>query len=63
MAPGLNVNGSALAYGLRSRLPAHVAVTGGLAENPARLQETLVFLNSASEQNTVAVTTISERQN
>ena len=35
LSDGLNVNGSALSKGLRSRLPEGVSVTGGLREAPA----------------------------
>jgi hypothetical protein len=54
LSDGLHVNGSALSQGLRSKLPANVAVTGGLAADQDRFQETLVFLDTVSEQNTVA---------
>jgi hypothetical protein len=54
LSAGLNVNGSALAEGLHSRLPAHVAVTGGLAADSVHFRETLVFLDSVSDRNTVA---------
>ena len=54
LSDGLNVNGSALSEGLRNTLPPHVAVTGGLAADQARFQETLVFLDCPSDQKTVA---------
>jgi len=53
LSDGLTVNGSALAQGLRSRLPAEVAVTGGLAGDQDRFQETLVFLDAISDQRIV----------
>jgi hypothetical protein len=54
LSEGLNVNGSALAKGLRSKLPAHVAVTGGLAGDQARFKETIVFIDSVSSKNNIA---------
>lgn len=44
-AEGLQVNGSALAEGLSKGLPAGVSVTGGLAADGERFQQTLVGLN------------------
>ena len=43
LAEGLNVNGSELVTGLRRGLPAHVAVTGGLAGDGARFEQTDVY--------------------
>ena len=43
LAEGLNVNGSELVSGLRRGLPAHVAVTGGLAADGARFERTSVY--------------------
>jgi len=54
LSDGLNVNGSALAKGLQSTLPANVSVTGGLAGDQDRFKETLVFLDNVSGQNTIA---------
>jgi len=54
LSDGLNVNGSALAKGLRSALPDTVAVTGGLAGDQDRFQETLVFLDAIADGKTVA---------
>jgi hypothetical protein len=54
LSDGLNVNGSALAKGLRSRLAANVAVTGGLAGDQDRFIETVVFLDSVSKKNNIA---------
>jgi hypothetical protein len=42
ISDGLSVNGSDLARGLNSRLPPHVAVTGGLAADGARFRKTWV---------------------
>lgn len=54
LSEGLNVNGSALAKGLRSKLPANVAVTGGLAGDHDRFSETVVFLDGISKKNNIA---------
>lgn len=54
LSAGLNVDGSALARGLHSRLPASVAVTGGLAADGANFEDTFVFLDTVSEQDKVA---------
>jgi hypothetical protein len=53
LSDGLNVNGSALVQGLRRGLPEGVAVTGGLAGDQDRFSETLVFLDSISQKNTI----------
>ncbi|HNS21275.1 MAG TPA: FIST C-terminal domain-containing protein [Sedimentisphaerales bacterium] len=53
LSDGLSVNGSALAKGLQSRLPANVSVTGGLAADQDRFEETTVFLDSLSDHKTV----------
>ena len=42
IAEGLRVNGSELVEGLRLGLPAHVAITGGLAGDGARFERTTV---------------------
>jgi hypothetical protein len=54
LADGLQVNGSELIAGLAKRLPAHVAITGGLAGAGVRSQETLVFWDGAPEQEVIA---------
>jgi hypothetical protein len=53
LSNGLNVNGSALIKGLRNKLPAGVAATGGLAGDQARFHETCVFMNDYSCANAV----------
>lgn len=45
LSDGLHVNGSELVDGLVGRLPAHVAVTGGLAGDGALFTQTLVHMN------------------
>ncbi len=53
LSDGLNVNGSALAQGLQSKLPPDVAVTGGLAGDQGRFKETAVFLDTISDKKTI----------
>ena len=52
---GLHVNGTNLVKGLTGKLPKEVAVTGGLVGDQDRFKETFVGLDSAAEQNTIAV--------
>ena len=54
LAEGLKVNGSELVKGLQGGLPANVAVTGGLAGDGARFEQTAVFLNSKVRGGAVA---------
>ena len=54
LSEGTNVNGSTLVAGLARHLPESVTVTGGLAGDGARFEETLVFWDGAPERNTVA---------
>ena len=54
LSDGLNVNGSALSKGLRSRLHEGVSVTGGLAGDQTRFEETLVILDENCDKHTVA---------
>ena len=54
LSDGLNVNGSALAKGLRSRLPEGVSVTGGLAGDQGRFEETFVLLDENCSRQTIA---------
>ena len=55
LAEGLNVNGTALAAGLRAALPDHVAVTGGLAGDGADFRKTSVFLDGESHDGGIAL--------
>jgi hypothetical protein len=55
LSVGLNVNGSELVRGLTSTLPANVTVTGGLAGDKDRFQETLVIADGPASSDTVAV--------
>ncbi|SRR5579884_123172 len=54
LADGLQVNGGELIAGLAAHLPAHVAITGGLAGDGMRFQETLVFCDSEPQSGVVA---------
>jgi hypothetical protein len=47
LSDGLVVNGTSLAAGFRASLPAHVHVTGGMAGDGPRFQQTLVGLGSS----------------
>jgi hypothetical protein len=53
LAGGLQVNGSALARGMRENLPASVAVTGGLAGDADRFEKTLVYLGADAAENRI----------
>ena len=55
LAEGIHVNGSELVEGLRRGLPAHVAVTGGLAADADRFERTVVRLDDESQEGGVAV--------
>jgi hypothetical protein len=51
---GLNVNGTELVRGLKSRLPQQVEVTGGLAGDGELFQKTLVCANDFPTDHTIA---------
>lgn len=53
ISEGINVNGSALVWGLTKNLPSHVRVTGGLSGDGDRFQETFVISDSAVEKNAI----------
>lgn len=55
LSDGLQVNGSELVRGLAKHLPNKVEITGGLAGDGARFQQTLTFFDSAPEEGKVAV--------
>jgi hypothetical protein len=55
ISDGTQVNGSELVRGLADHLPPHVAITGGLAGNGTRFDQTLVCLNGMPENGQVAV--------
>ena len=55
ISDGQNVNGSELVAGLTQHLPAGVTLTGGLAGDGDRFQETLVLWDGPPEPNRIAV--------
>ena len=55
ISDGQNVNGSELVAGLTQHLPANVTLTGGLAGDGDRFQETLVLWDGPPQPNTIAV--------
>ena len=55
ISDGQNVNGSELVAGLTQHLPPGVSLTGGLAGDGDRFQETLVLWDGPPESNTIAV--------
>jgi hypothetical protein len=55
VSDGQNVNGTELVNGLTQHLPAGVTVTGGLAGDGDRFQETLVVWDSPPKSNTIAI--------
>jgi hypothetical protein len=52
---GVGVNGSALVTGLTKYLPPHVTITGGLAGDGNRFQETLVLWDNELEAKSIVV--------
>jgi hypothetical protein len=52
---GTHTNGSQLVRGLSSHLPQDVVITGGLAGDGARFEQTAVFFNSGPRKDTIAV--------
>ena len=54
LSDGLVVNGSDLVRGLTKHLPDRVTVTGGLAGDGERFEETLVFWDGVPKRNTIA---------
>lgn len=55
LSDGLSVNGSDLVKGLTSALPEGVTITGGLAGNGDRFEETYVFWDDLPARNTLAI--------
>ena len=55
LSDGLSVNGSELVKGLASDLAEGVTITGGLAGNADRFEETYVFWDDLPSRNTLAV--------
>lgn len=54
LSEGTHTNGSELVKGLSAHLPGDVAITGGLAGDGARFEETLIFFNSGPKVDTIA---------
>ncbi|HLP13918.1 MAG TPA: FIST N-terminal domain-containing protein [Flavobacteriales bacterium] len=54
VSDGLLVNGSALVEGMENELPPETIITGGLAGDSNRFNHTLVGLNMAAEEGTIA---------
>jgi hypothetical protein len=55
LSDGLNVNGSELVAGLAKNLPKDVTITGGLAGNGDRFEETYVLCDDVPSKNAVAI--------
>jgi hypothetical protein len=55
LSEGLKVNGSDLVRGLASQLPNGITVTGGLAGDGDRFEETFVFADSEPLRETIAI--------
>jgi len=55
LSDGLHVNGSELVKGLSSELPEGVTITGGLAGNGDRFEETYVFWDDLPSKNMMAI--------
>ena len=55
LSDGLKVNGSELVRGLIEHLPGGVTVTGGLAGDGERFEETLILCDNDVHKNTIAV--------
>lgn len=55
LSDGLNINGSELVAGLAQNLPGDVTITGGLAGNADRFEETYVFWDDTPSQKKLAI--------
>lgn len=55
LSDGLGVNGSELVNGIVKNLPEGVTITGGLAGNGERFEETLVFWDETPDKDNVAI--------
>ena len=55
LSDGIKVNGSELVKGLRDGLPVNVDVTGGLAGDGARFQETWIITNGGPQSGRIAL--------
>jgi hypothetical protein len=54
LSKGVNINGSELIKGLEKNLPESVIVTGGLAGNDTKFQETLTFSDGVPKNNVIS---------
>jgi hypothetical protein len=54
LSKGVNVNGSELVKGLEKNLPENMIITGGLAGDGAKFQETLTFSDGAPKNNVIS---------
>jgi hypothetical protein len=54
LSKGLNVNGSELVKGLEKNLPENTIITGGLAGDGPRFQETLTFSSGTPKNNVIS---------
>ncbi len=54
LSKGINVNGSELVKGLEKNLPENVIVTGGLAGDGEKFQETLTFSDGVPKNNVIS---------
>ena len=55
ISEGTHTNGSDLVRGLSKHLPSDVVITGGLAGDGARFEETIVFFNSGPQADSIVV--------
>ena len=53
LSDGLNMNGSALAKGANSAVGNHISITGGLAGDGTKFEETWIIANDEAKQNRV----------
>ncbi len=54
LSKGVNINGSELIKGLEKNLPENVIITGGMAGNGTKFQETLTFSDGAPKNNVIS---------
>lgn len=54
LSKGININGSELVKGLEKNMPENTIVTGGLAGNGAKFQETLTLSNGVPKNNIIS---------
>jgi hypothetical protein len=54
LSKGVNINGSELVKGLEKNLPENIIITGGLAGNGTKFQETLTFSDGIPKNNVIS---------